>query len=303
MSEAKIIFIFNGIKTIIQCNKTEKIRNIMERYEEKVQIDKNKIYLVYNGNKVNEELSFEELANKEDKKMNMMNIIIYEINNSTIIEKKIEKSKEFIFLKETENYIIGEIEIREEDINKDIRIINSFEEVKRNKRWWEDKEDDYKYENEKEIKENCKIEINNKIISFSYFYKFKEKGKYKIKYSFKNNINKTDYMFYRCESLTNINLSNFKTQNVTNMSEMFSRCESLSNINLSNFNTQNVTNMSFMFSWCKSLKSIDLSNFNTQNVTNMNGMFSGCKSLKKEKPKIIIFLNNLNKYLIYIIIH
>ena len=85
----------------------------MERYEAKVKIDKNKVYLVYNGNKVNEELSFEELANKEDKKMNMMNIIIYEINNNTTIEEKIEKSKEFIFLKEKENYIIGEIEIKE----------------------------------------------------------------------------------------------------------------------------------------------------------------------------------------------
>ena len=106
MSEAKIIFIFKGMKTIIQCNKTEKIRNIMERYEAKVKIDKNKVYLIYNGNKVNEELSFEELANKEDKKMNMMNIIIYEINNSTIIEEKIEKSKEFILLNEKENYIM-----------------------------------------------------------------------------------------------------------------------------------------------------------------------------------------------------
>ena len=127
MSEVKIIFTFNDIKTIIQCNKNEKIRNIMEIYQAKVQIDKNKIYLVYNGNKVNEELSFEEIANKEDKKMNMMNIIIYEINNSKIIEEKRVKSKEIIYPKEKENYIIGEIEIKEEDINKDIRIINSFE--------------------------------------------------------------------------------------------------------------------------------------------------------------------------------
>ncbi len=33
--------------------------------------------------------------------------------------------------KEKENYIISEIEIKEDDINKDIRIINSFEEMKR----------------------------------------------------------------------------------------------------------------------------------------------------------------------------
>ena len=117
------------------------------------------------------------------------------------------------------NYIIAEIEIKEEDINKDIRIINSFEEDKRNNEW-EDEEDDYKYENEKEIKENCKIEINNKIISFSYFYKFKEKGKYIIKYSFKNNINKTYFMFYEYRSLISINLFNFNTRNVTNKNSM-----------------------------------------------------------------------------------
>ena len=38
------------------------------------------------------------------------------------------------------------------------------------------------------------------------------------------------------------------------MSEMFSGCNSLTNLDLSNFNTQNVTNMSAMFSGCKSLK-------------------------------------------------
>ena len=59
MSEIKIIFIFNGMKTIIQCNKNDKIRNILERYGKEVEIDKNKVYLIYNGNIVNEELSFE----------------------------------------------------------------------------------------------------------------------------------------------------------------------------------------------------------------------------------------------------
>ena len=40
--------------------------------------------------------------------------------------------------------------------------------------------DDCKFENEKEIKENCEIKINDKIIPFNYFHKFKKKGKYKI---------------------------------------------------------------------------------------------------------------------------
>jgi len=66
------------------------------------------------------------------------------------------------------------------------------------------------------------------------------------------------------------------------MSSMFEGCWSLTNINLSNFNTNNVTNMSSMFEGCSSLKNINLSNFNTNNVTNMSSMFIGCSSLKKE---------------------
>ena len=152
------------------------------------------------------------------------------------------------------------------------------EQAKRENEWNDDK-DDYKYENEKEIKNNCEIKINNKIIPFNYYHKFNEKGKYLIQYIFKKNITKMNYMFDECESLSSINFSNFNTQNVTNMRSMFDGCEFLSSINLSNFNTQNVTNMSEMFSGCGSLSSIDLSNFNTQNVTNISSMFSGCESL------------------------
>ena len=109
------------------------------------------------------------------------------------------------------------------------------------------------YKNEKSIKE-CEIRINDILYPFSYFFNFKQKGKYLIKYKFKNYLTNTNRIFCGCESLTNLDLSNFNTQNVTNMECMFRNCESLTNLNLSNFNTQNVTNMGFMFDACKSLK-------------------------------------------------
>ena len=68
---------------------------------------------------------------------------------------------------------------------------------------------------------NCEITINNQLIPFNYIHKFKSSGKYIIKYTFKNIINKTTLMFYKCELLNNINLSNFNTNNVTDMSCMF----------------------------------------------------------------------------------
>jgi len=178
--------------------------------------------------------------------------------------------------KNINNYIEGEIKIEEE--NKDIRIINSYEQ------WYENygyvlNEFKEEYCNEKEIKENCEIRINDEIIPFTYFYKFKNKGKYNIKYSFKNYLTNTNYMFFDCKSLININLSNFNTQNVTNMGDMFSNCKSLTNINFSNFDTQNVTNMCFMFYYCSSLTNINLYNFDTSKVNDMSRMFSYCTSL------------------------
>jgi surface protein len=86
-------------------------------------------------------------------------------------------------------------------------------------------------------------------------------------------------MFYECNKLSSLDLSNFNTANVTNMEEMFYSCQNLSSLDLSKFNTEKVTNMSGMFAGCQKLSSLDLSKFNTEKVTNMSGMFAGCQKL------------------------
>ena len=198
--------------------------------------------------------------------------IFKEIKNDLISENtNIDNSNK------TENYIKAEIYIKEEDVNKNIRIINSYEEWMRTNKKSDKLEKDYM--NEEEIKK-CEIKINNDSIPFNYYHKFKSKGKYTIKYLFKDNINKSDLLFGECETITRIDLSNFNTQDVTNMDSMFGKCSSLANINLSNIDTQKVINMDSMFGKCFSLAYIDLTNFNTQNVTNMSAMFAGCSSLK-----------------------
>ena len=123
------------------------------------------------------------------------------------------------------NYIIAEFETKED--NETIRIINSFEECRRENKWMGDIKE---YYNEKEIKDNCEMRINDEIISFSYKYKFNKKGKYIIKYSFKKNVSKINYLFRACKCLVNINLSNFNIQNVINMELIFSGCSSLTNL-------------------------------------------------------------------------
>ena len=96
MSKAQIIFIFKGIKTIVPCSTNEKIRNILERLTSKMEIEINKVFCLYNGKIINENINFEELANKEDKLMKTLNIVLCKINNNT--NDNMKKSKEIISL-------------------------------------------------------------------------------------------------------------------------------------------------------------------------------------------------------------
>ena len=86
-------------------------------------------------------------------------------------------------------------------------------------------------------------------------------------------------MFYKCSSLTSLDVTHFNTANVTDMRYMFYKCSSLTSLDVTHFNTANVTDMSYMFSSCSSLTSLDVTHFNTANVTNMNTMFYNCSKL------------------------
>ncbi|WP_337507485.1 BspA family leucine-rich repeat surface protein [Segatella sp.] len=100
-----------------------------------------------------------------------------------------------------------------------------------------------------------------------------------LEYLNTENVTNMYRMFYECNKLSSLDLSNFNTANVTNMEEMFYSCQNLSSLDLSKFNTEKVTNMSGMFYGCQNLSSLDLSKFNTEKVTNMSGMFAGCQKL------------------------
>ena len=105
MSEGKVIFIYNGNKIIIQCISNEKLNIICERFINKLQLDKSKIYYyLYNGKLINKELSFEEQINNEDKKEYKMNIIVDEMNK--INNDNIKESEEIICPECNENILI-----------------------------------------------------------------------------------------------------------------------------------------------------------------------------------------------------
>ena len=93
------------------------------------------------------------------------------------------------------------------------------------------------------------------------------------------NVTNMSDMFYKCNKLSSLDLSNFNTANVTNMYEMFCDCNKLSSLDLSNFNTAKVTNMGNMFENCNKLTSLDLTSFNTAMVESMWKMFYNCSAL------------------------
>ena len=84
------------------------------------------------------------------KRFDINQVIIFlenELNNKKSIEN-LGNEMNRMNLGNKNNKIIGEIYIKKEDINKDVRIINSFENVKR-EYGWKDEDDDVEYLNEK----------------------------------------------------------------------------------------------------------------------------------------------------------
>lgn len=118
-----------------------------------------------------------------------------------------------------------------------------------------------------------------------------------------NNITTCNRMFYDCNNITRVDLSNLDTSNLTDTINMFEfsgvksvifgsfntskvtdmagmfEFSSVGSADFNNFNTSNVTNMQAMF-YRSGFTSLDLSSFNTSNVTNMKEMFAFCGFIK-----------------------
>ena len=73
------------------------------------------------------------------------------------------------------NYILAEVLITDDNKDQEIQIINSHENLVRE----EIEEPEESQKNEEEIKK-CEIKINDKIIPFTYKYKFPDIGKSKF---------------------------------------------------------------------------------------------------------------------------
>ena len=81
---AKVIFMFKGIQTTIQCLKEDKMESICKKFTTKVDQDINTLCFIYNGTQINLKLSFEQQANNLDKDSNSMNVLVDEIDQDKI---------------------------------------------------------------------------------------------------------------------------------------------------------------------------------------------------------------------------
>jgi len=104
-------------------------------------------------------------------------------------------------------------------------------------------------------------------------------------------INNCYWMFFKCEDITEINLSKFDTSKVTDMTMMFYSCSSLSSLGVTNFNTKKVKHMDLMFNNCSSLTYIELSSFNTSECNGLVGIVDDIPNLTISMKNISIVEN------------
>lgn len=85
--------------------------------------------------------------------------------------------------------------------------------------------------------------------------------------------------FYKCENMTEVDLSGLDTSLTDDMSLMFAGCHSLETLDPSPLDTSKVTNMDSMFMECVGLLSLDLSRLDLSCLRSTDDMFRDCTSL------------------------
>ena len=107
-------FLYKGTETMVQCQENEKMREICNKFGNKVkEIDIKNIYFMYNGNIIDLELEYKDIINEIDKTKDKINVLVEEykkeeLNKNEILSKEIicPECKENILI-EIKNYKIN----------------------------------------------------------------------------------------------------------------------------------------------------------------------------------------------------
>ena len=171
------------------------------------------------------------------------------------------------------NEVIVKVKIEQDDLNKKIYYIYNIDESNINQNTIQSN-----------LLQNIKVTINfndSVIDNYKKYFIPAKEGLYKITIKFLAVITNCNYLFYKCDKITEIDLSNFNSKNMTKMTSMFNSCKKLNNLIFGNFNTGKVKSMEETFANCENIEKIDISFFKTENVKYMNLMFDNCKKLKE----------------------
>ena len=71
MSESNVIFTLDGVDVSIQCSKEDKIKDICQKFANKVEKNINSFLFLYGGNQLNLLLSFKDLVRDENMNENI----------------------------------------------------------------------------------------------------------------------------------------------------------------------------------------------------------------------------------------
>jgi hypothetical protein len=132
----EIDFNYDGIKTTIQSDENNTMKDIINKFLSKTETEENNLNYLYNGDQINIEQTFKEQANTIDQRRNRMSIVVLNIsNNNQIAEEKCEKiSKDIICpickenaLLDIKDFKINLSECKMKHKIKDI-LLNKFEE-------------------------------------------------------------------------------------------------------------------------------------------------------------------------------
>ena len=277
-------FVFNIYKKHIELlnklNQLENNINHISKYTQNKfnQIDNN----ITQTSKDSEDNSKEIKQIKESMRDYALHIDEQKIDNKNINKQLEEIENQIEFLKSTikqlksiidekfKNEIVCKYEIK--DVNKEILLFNYENEMTL----------EQERNNKEEIEQNMELYLNEKQIKVNNLFQPKKPGIYTIKIKFIKPINNIRKLFYDCQNLIYVDLTNFLSIYLTDISYLFSKCTNLKEIKgLNKLNTKNIQNMEHLFSFCENLKSIiGFNSFIAYNVYYMNNMFDNCKSLE-----------------------
>ena len=128
----EVLFIYKGEKTIIQCHLNDIMKDIINKFKIKAQINNDKILFLFGGKLINQELLLKELIKDLNSKNNTITLIVYEMKDESKKKSKKKsnniicpKCQELCLLKINENYTLKLFECKNGHITDNI-LLNEF---------------------------------------------------------------------------------------------------------------------------------------------------------------------------------